>query len=216
MSGPGHIAAAEIVADPEGSPVSDPPPEARAEAEAPPLTNADATGGAVLVPQPPAVRACLIVLAGEVLAVDLRQAREVVVLDCYTVVPGAPSSLVGVTNLRGAILPIVDIGALLGLPPRSVGPGTKALVVEAGSTQVAVAIDEVPGLESFQDLAAVEDAAGTPGGSLLMGLLLRGDERLRLLDVSRILDRLRTGTHGGGATGGVNLPPAPAAAASGG
>ena len=60
-------------------------------------------------------RACLVKLAGSRFAVEVRYAREVVVFDEYTVVPLAPSHLLGVVNLRGSIMPLVDIRPFLGL-----------------------------------------------------------------------------------------------------
>ena len=62
------------------------------------------------------IRACVFVLADRVFAVEVSHAREVGVLDDYTVVPRAPAHVLGVTNLRGRVLPIVDIRPLLGLP----------------------------------------------------------------------------------------------------
>ena len=65
---------------------------------------------------PPTPRACLFALAGARFAVDVRSAREVVVFDDITAVPLASPHLVGVANLRGTVMPIVDVRDMLGLP----------------------------------------------------------------------------------------------------
>ncbi len=68
---------------------------------------------------PPVPRACLVMLGGRPFAVDVADAREVVVLDTTTAVPGAPPAVLGVMNLRGHVLPVVEARPLLGLPVHS-------------------------------------------------------------------------------------------------
>ena len=73
-------------------------------------------------------------------AVELRWVREVVSLGFVTAVPTAPAALGGVCNLHGAILPVLDVAALLGQPP---GPparqGDGALVIETEGVVVRAA-----------------------------------------------------------------------------
>lgn len=142
------------------------------------------------------LRACLFRLGGELFAVEVGCAREVVVLEGYTLVPRTPSHLVGVTNLRGSILPIVDIRPLLGLAGRRVGWGTRAIVVQAGTLQVAVVVEEVVGLEAFDRLTALGDAARREWREFGMGLLERRDGLAVLLNVPKILEALRVGRKG--------------------
>ena len=140
------------------------------------------------------VRACVFVLAGQQLAADIRHTREVVVLPDRTAVPGAPAHVLGVANLRGCVVPIVDIRHLLDLPPRpaSEAPKTpKTLVLEDAGVQIAVATDEVLGLESFDDVLPTAEMARTPHGELALGLLRRGDGVATLLDVPRLIEAVR-------------------------
>jgi chemotaxis signal transduction protein len=155
--------------------------------------------GAVALPSvlpetPPALRACLFALSGSRFSVDVRNAREVAVFDELTVMPRAPRQLLGVANLRGTVVPIVDVGPLLGLPelrpPRSV----RTLVLRDGALLAAVAVDDVLGLEPFDDvLPASDPAAPRDRGPhrLVAGWLTWGGETLALLDVPRILTVLR-------------------------
>lgn len=141
-----------------------------------------------------AVRACLFTLAGQPFAVELRCAREVVVFEDYTGVPRAPSHLVGVANLRGSIIPILDVQPLLRLPPQQIGRGTTALVITEASFQVAMAIEGVLGLESFDEIIPFGEAGRKEFGEFGVGLLKRGEEGLvTLLHVPKILAALRIG-----------------------
>ena len=58
---------------------------------------------------------CVLTLGGEPFAVDLRHVSEVFEVESVTVVPGMPSLLTGVTNLRGTVVSLVDLRGMLGL-----------------------------------------------------------------------------------------------------
>jgi purine-binding chemotaxis protein CheW len=138
-----------------------------------------------------ALRACLFSLAGESFAVDVRTAREVIVVEDHTPVPGAPPSVIGVANLRGAVVPIVDVRSLLGLAGGGRGGETRALVVDADGFQVAIAIETVLGLESFEAVLPFGDVARKRFEDFGQGLLPRGAGLATLLDVPNILHALR-------------------------
>ncbi len=139
------------------------------------------------------VRACVFTLGGEGFAIEVRYAREVVVIDEFTIVPRGPSYLVGVVNLRGLILSIVDIRALLGLATRPVGRGARVLVVAAGSGQVGVAVDAVLGLTSFDEVLPFGEGARRAYGEFGVGLARHGDGLVKLLDAGKALEALKRG-----------------------
>jgi chemotaxis signal transduction protein len=144
-----------------------------------------------------AVRVCLFGLGGERFAVDIRQARELVIVDELTAVPRAPAYLSGVANLRGRILPILDVRPLLGLAPRPVGRGSRVLVVDPGSGQVGLTIDAILGLESFAEVGLLGEAARRACGGFGVGRLEHGDGPATLLDVGGLLEALRATGEGG-------------------
>jgi purine-binding chemotaxis protein CheW len=101
-------------------------------------------------PVPPAAAEVLEVvtfgLAEEHYAVETRFLREVAHLGDFTPVPGAPDFLVGVMNLRGEILDVLDLRRSLGIP--GAAPGAQALVLVLGGDRaefgvVADAVHEV-------------------------------------------------------------------------
>jgi chemotaxis signal transduction protein len=130
-------------------------------------------------------------VAGRALAADIRHTREVVVLPDRTAVPRPPAHVLGVANLRGHVVPIVDIGHLFGLAPRPPGEAFRTIVLEGAGVQVAVAMDEVLGLEAFDDVLPVGEGAEGPDGPPVLGLLRRGDGMATLLDVPGLVEAVR-------------------------
>jgi purine-binding chemotaxis protein CheW len=152
----------------------------------------------------PTLRACLCALGGSLFAVDVRSAREVAVFDGVTIVPRAAPCLVGVANLRGVIMPILDIRPLLGLPPHRPGTVITGLIVEGALLKVAIAIDAALGLEPF----GAGIAPDPPG--FVLSFLPRGDERIPLLDIPKILSALTFELEKTSQTQGVSIgPPSP-------
>ena len=97
-------------------------------------------------------------------ALELRWVREVVSLGFVTSVPTAPAALGGVCNLHGAILPVLDVGALTDATP---GPqprqGDGALVLEVDGLVCALRVDQVDHVASLHETGgAVVDATGRP------------------------------------------------------
>ncbi len=146
---------------------------------------------------PPALRACLFALAGSRFAVDVRGAREVAVFDEITAVPRAPRHVVGVANLRGTVMPIVDARGLLGLPETRPARSVRTLVLRTGALQAAVVVDAVLGLEPFADVIPDGGSAAARARGprpFVASWLSWAGETVALLDVPRILDALRATT----------------------
>jgi purine-binding chemotaxis protein CheW len=138
----------------------------------------------------PARRACVVMLGGRPYAVDITDAREVVVLDVTTPVPGAPASLVGVMNLRGSVLPVVEARPLLGLPVRAAIGRPRALVLANADLRAAILIERVLGLTVFDTVTSPDD--GVARGAFAVGELVdEAGERATVLDAASLLAAVR-------------------------
>jgi len=173
-----------LPADDVAVPGPAPSPDAAATNDATPSTD-------VVLPGAHLRRACVVAMSGHTLAVDVSEAREIMTLDTVGAVPGAPAPLLGVANLRGAVLAVVDARSVLSLAPKPMKTGAAAIVLSAGGLEAAVPIDGVLGLEWFD---APLPADGMPEGPLktfAAGLVPRPDEPAILLDAARLLEALR-------------------------
>ena len=109
--------------------------------------------------------------------------REILRVPELTRVPGSPSALAGLANLRGSVLPVVDVAKALHRDARSSNASTRVIVVEAGSV-VGLMVDRVAQLSSGQHLIEDEDSTEDGFGSVR----LHGSRgNARLIDVARLL-----------------------------
>lgn len=155
-----------------------------------------------VVERPTGARACVFMLAGSRFAVEVGQAREVVVFDGLTPVPLAPPFLMGLANLRGAVMPIVDLGPLLGLPAREPARQTLGIVLAHGPWAAAAAIDAVLGLEPLGTPSPLGEPARRRWGRLAAGVAAGTAGEVTVLDADAVLEALRAALTGAPRTAG--------------
>jgi purine-binding chemotaxis protein CheW len=91
-----------------------------------------------------------------VYALDVAHVREVVRWQTVTPLPKAPRLIEGVIDLRGAVVPVVDLGRVLGTAPVAAGPSARiAIVVESGLV-MGLAVDAALSVMSIE-AAELED-----------------------------------------------------------
>jgi purine-binding chemotaxis protein CheW len=96
-------------------------------------------------------------VGGRTVAIDVSQLREVVRHQAATPLPGAPASIEGVIDLRGTLVPVVDLGRLLGGVALRAGPRSRIAVAEVDGIAIGLAVDA-----AIQILAVQGAALGDP------------------------------------------------------
>jgi purine-binding chemotaxis protein CheW len=113
-------------------------------------------------------------VAGEKYALDVLSVREVVALAPITRVPSAPNHVRGVVNLRGSVVPVVDLGVRFGTGPLALTPRTRFVVVELGRGPEQVVGFLVDAVHSVIALDRAELMPVPPFGAPATGELLSG------------------------------------------
>jgi purine-binding chemotaxis protein CheW len=132
-------------------------------------------------------------IAAEEYAIRILQTREIIEYESVTRVPGAPSWIKGVTNLRGSVLPVVDLAMKLGLPPTTVHRRSCIVVVEVAFQEeklvMGVLVDAVGQvLELGPEEVEPPPAFGAPvQADYLVGMGRFGKKFILLLDMGRVL-----------------------------
>lgn len=80
------------------------------------------------------------VLAGEVYAIGILRVKEIIEYDSLTRVPAMPPAVRGVINLRGRVVPVLDLAARFGITESPITPRTCIVMVEIGSDDGAAII----------------------------------------------------------------------------
>lgn len=76
-------------------------------------------------------------------AIDIMAVREIRGWTAATPLPHAPPHVLGMMNLRGAILPVIDLGARLGLGPTTPNSSSVVVVAQIGEVQMGLVVDAV-------------------------------------------------------------------------
>jgi purine-binding chemotaxis protein CheW len=82
-------------------------------------------------------------LANEDYGVDIAAVDGIVKMQSITKVPHARSFVEGITNLRGEVLPVIDLRKCLGLPPSEATKDTRIVNVEVDGVRVGMVVDAV-------------------------------------------------------------------------
>jgi purine-binding chemotaxis protein CheW len=84
-------------------------------------------------------------VGGEALSIPAAEVAEVIRLRAITRIPNSPANLLGVANLRGAVLPVLSLAGLLGRTVAAPSPSSR-IVVAANGPAVGLLVDEVSAL----------------------------------------------------------------------
>jgi purine-binding chemotaxis protein CheW len=133
-------------------------------------------------------------LGEEEYAVNIMDVREIRQVRNVTVVPRAPRDVLGIVSRRGVVVPLVDLGASLGLrpPDRSSRPQQRALVVGDGDRACCLRVDAVNDVVRLAPsaLEAIPSSLGPRNAGFLLGLGRVGARLFILLDVQAVLNAL--------------------------
>jgi purine-binding chemotaxis protein CheW len=130
-------------------------------------------------------------LAGEEYGIEILKVHEIIGMMPITRVPRTPQVVRGVINLRGKVIPIMDLRRTFGMEPASAAEETSIIVVQVHGTQTGVVVDSVSEVADIRG-DDVEDAPQLGSNSameLLLGIAKTSGHVKLLLDIERVLTR---------------------------
>jgi len=122
-------------------------------------------------------------------SVDIMSVREIRGWTQTTSLPHAPRFLRGVVNLRGAVLPVVDLAIRLGLDETEPEERNVIIVVDVGERTIGLRVDAVSDILSFNpdQLQPPPDVVASSRLCLVKALTILDDRMVRLLDLETVL-----------------------------
>ncbi|MEA2990905.1 MAG: purine-binding chemotaxis protein CheW [Alphaproteobacteria bacterium] len=129
-------------------------------------------------------------IADDLFGFKLDDVGEIIRLPALAYMPLGPKSLLGLANLRGMVLPVVDIRLLLGFSPAPLDDAARVIVI-GGGAPVAFVVDRIEALRRHFGQRGEQDGAGAGAvdPDLLDGVVkgAEGDRTVKILNPQRML-----------------------------
>ena len=134
-------------------------------------------------------------LADETYGVDIGSVREIIRIQEITKVPRTPDYVEGVINLRGKVIPVIDLRKKFGFKKAEVTKDTRIVVVDISGNDIGVVVDAVTEVLRLSS-DAVEPPSGvitTTDSDYLLGIAKLESRLVILLDLQKALSNMDLG-----------------------
>ncbi|MBI2061142.1 MAG: chemotaxis protein CheW [Nitrospirae bacterium] len=129
-------------------------------------------------------------LGGQEYATDVTQVREVLDLVPITHIPHTPAFVLGVINLRGQIIAVIDLRRFFDLPETAVVNGGKIMILSLRNKALGALADHISQVRALElsELESPPAMLGRAEAEFMKGVKQMGDHPLVYLDLARILE----------------------------
>lgn len=147
------------------------------------------------------------VLGAEEYGVDILKVQEIRGYEKVTPIPAAPDYLKGVVNLRGTIVPVIDMRVKFGMPDPRYDTFTVVIILRLAHRTIGIVVDAVSDVVALApgEVKPAPQLGTVVDSSFIAGLGTQNDRMVLLLDIEKLLS-----------TGELNLLSQVAASAAGG
>ena len=128
-------------------------------------------------------------LSQEKYGINVMSVQEVLRVSEIAPVPGAPDYVLGIINLRGNVVTVIDTRQRFGLESKEMDDSSRIVIVESGDQVVGILVDSVAEVIDLQ-LSEIESApnVGTEDSSrFIQGVASQNDELLIIIDLNKLL-----------------------------
>ncbi|WP_068089683.1 chemotaxis protein CheW [Novosphingobium rosa] len=134
-------------------------------------------------------------VAGQVFGLDIMAIREIRAWTPTTRLPHVPAYVAGVVNLRGTVLPVVDLAARLGWEPTAPTPRHAIIVTQLGGKSCGLIVDAVSDIVTIDGdtLQQPPTTSGDPIVSFLEGLAAIDERMVMVLNLAALAEDHQAG-----------------------
>jgi len=129
-------------------------------------------------------------LDAETYGINVMQVQEVLRLPEIAPVPGAPDYVMGIINLRGNVVTVIDTRKRFGLSPQEPDDSTRIVIIEVDGQVIGILVDavaEVVNLTSSEIESTPNLGEDNESSKYIQGVYSRSDDILILIDVNKLL-----------------------------
>ncbi|MDQ0285770.1 purine-binding chemotaxis protein CheW [Desulfofundulus luciae] len=120
-------------------------------------------------------------------ALPIQETQEIIRMTDITRVPNTKSYIEGIINLRGSIVPVINLNRRLDLPVRDYTDATRIIVVEYEGQKVGMIVDNVLEVGRYNPNEMEPPAVAGDNMEFLRGVIKKGDRLWLLLNLGRVL-----------------------------
>lgn len=128
-------------------------------------------------------------LGEDIYAVDIMRIKEIIRPQKLATLPKAPSFVEGVLNLRGAVIPVIDLRKRFDMPSLEIDQSRRLLIVMLAGRMLGIAVDEVTEVISVPvaDIKPPPQITHSLCAEYLVGVCLVQDDLIMLLNPDRLM-----------------------------
>jgi purine-binding chemotaxis protein CheW len=128
-------------------------------------------------------------LGQEEYGIEILKVQEIKGYSAITPIPNTPPHVRGVMNLRGTIIPVMDLRTKLGMTEAACTPFTVIVVVKVGPKTMGLVVDAVSDVLNIPrgDIQEAPDFGAQVDAGFISGMAKAGDRLIVLLDIERVL-----------------------------
>ena len=125
----------------------------------------------------------------EIYGINVMLVQEVLRVTEIAPVPGAPNYVIGIINLRGNVVTVIDTRMRFGLPPKEMDDSTRIVIIEAENQTVGIVVDSVSEVVDVyaNEIETAPNVGNDETARYLEGVVSRSEELLILVDLNKLL-----------------------------
>ena len=105
-----------------------------------------------------------------------------------TQLPKAPEIISGIINVKGQIIPVIDVRKRFGMASREISPDDQMILADTGKRQVAILVDTVTGIKDITPRQHVEIKETLPFAEYIKGVAKIEEELILIYDLEQFLN----------------------------
>lgn len=128
-------------------------------------------------------------LDSEKYGIKVMQVKEVLRMTEIAPVPGAPDYVLGIINLRGNVVTVIDSRKRFGLPEKEPDDATRIVIIESGDQVVGILVDSVAEVVDLRnaEIETAPNVGNDESSKYIQGVSSSSKELLILVDVNKLL-----------------------------
>ena len=128
-------------------------------------------------------------LAGETYGINVMQVQEVLRYSEIAPVPGAPAYVLGIINLRGNVVTVIDTRHRFGLTSGEVNDNTRIVIIEAEGHVVGIMVDSVSEVVYLRqsEVETAPNVGNDESAKFIQGVCHKNGELLILIELNKLL-----------------------------